>query len=863
MWNCSLTTYHKENAMPTYTWFQRACVALLVAAPFVVAETPRLDAAFDDAGLASLTLDGRDILRDGALSVQRVVLADAWRNRNQEPDATMYHPDTRTFRDARTTPFEHHFEAGANRLIQLHEWGRLTIDYKPGPDRLDMEIMLENTSDETIEFVDLQLASLSLPGTVNTRLASSIPGFMRTNWNLEGPDIWRADFDGGRLLFLSLRPEEPMQQRITGRGEEAVVSVTAGSADGGQEVLDKLWNVRPIAPGETDRYQLSLRAADPQTSPFEAARDVLERYAEAVPMRMAWPDRRPIGALHIGDARRDNRNPRGWFVLTHDANFPAATDPGYTEAIREHMLNNARQVIDVAQRLGLQGVIVWQLEGMQEPGHAYYGEPRIVPFVAPEIDAVADDYFALLREAGLRIGMTLRPVIQIPFDPEKGSHSGAVAGVVGWDAMRAAAQRADWSVQFRNISWTAAIPEPLKDFYAPDEAWSMLTRLDNKIRYAKERWGATLFYLDANNAYRPRTRGESTGNWAGRPITARLVETLQRRHPDCQIVSEHQNFRYWTTGAQYVQPPHFGQRVTPGEVRIAYPDAMSVVAAVAAESAFLAPDQYPVYRNALTRGDTFLLHAWYGGHLHLARNLFGVAAMLAPYQIVVREAGIEVNGQTHEDAGQLAAWLATQLDAAAPPAQRRAFVRYPQALPAAELQAVLDAVAEAGGLIGWTQPDDDDWTGVWGPDRPLRAQEPDARALVFRDPDNRNPAVRVVIANATDTTRVQSFALDPAKLGIRANTHAEVAVEHLDALWMEPDTTPPPAAPGTSDHADGAPDGVAGDLLAALDHDLARLEQPDREAFAFDVSNVWFGDGVISLEVEANGFRYLRIRLIR
>ena len=107
-----------------------------------------------------------------------------------------------------------------------------------------------------------------------------------------------------------------------------------------------------------------------------------------------------MGKLHIGDTRRDGRNPRGWFVSTHDPKFPAATDPEYQERFREAMLENAEKVVRSCRQMGVQGVVVWQVGGMQEPGHSYYGEPRILPYVAPEMDAVADDYFRVLREGG-------------------------------------------------------------------------------------------------------------------------------------------------------------------------------------------------------------------------------------------------------------------------------------------------------------------------------------------------------------------------------------------------------------------------------------------------------------------------------
>ncbi len=682
--------------------------AIHVAAALVTAAavaSARVEATFDGNGLVALAVDGKPLLQSGALTLRRVVATDTYRNRNAEDDAAMYRPETRTFRELRVIPFEHHFEPAAKRLIQMHEWGQLTADYVVGSDRLDVRIELRNTGDDVIEHVALDLLALNLPGEVTPRLASGIPGFMRSNCNLEAPDLWQADYDGGRLVFASLRPEEPLQQRFMKRDGAWALTVAAGSADGGREVFDTVWDVRPLRPGESDRYWLSLRFGGSASSPFELARDVLEAYGKAIPSLVTWPDRRPILCMHVADARRDKANPRGWKQAVNlPATWNVLEDEGHA-VFRKAVMAGAERAVAVARRSGAQGLIVWQIEGMQEPGHSYYGEPRILPYTAPEMDALADDYFRVFREAGLRVGVTLRPVIQVPFDPKVGEHKGELLGVVGWPALREAAIRADWSVQFRNIQWVKEIPEPLRDLYAADEAWSMLLRLDSKIRYAKKRWNATLFYLDANNAYRPRLRGETLEGWDGRPLPGRLIEELRRRHPDCLIIAEHQSFRYWTSGAQYLQPPHFGQRVTPEEVRIAYPEAMSVIAAVAAESMFLSEDQFPVYIEGILSGDTLLTHGWYGGHYNLIDKLFGPAALAAPFHVYVGRETLQLNGEAVADAAALQAALARKITVGAALKQRRVYVGYDEAVPyVGRVIPVLDAVTTAGGIIAWTQP---------------------------------------------------------------------------------------------------------------------------------------------------------------
>jgi len=808
----------RNQLMHWRSLFASVMLGLAIAAP-----AADMQVAFGANGLASLRLGDHELLGNGAVSVRRVVLANAVRNRNNEPDATMYHADRRTFRDGRTMPFEVYFETMANQLAQLHEWGKLTIAYASSTDRrLDIVVTIENTSDETIEYLELDLAALTLPGQVQSRLVSSIPGFMRSNANLDGPDVRVTDFDGGRLIFAGRTFEVPLVQQISARDGAQIVSLAVGSPNGGSEVLDKLWNVYPIAAGETARFELTMRFVPAGTDPFTAVRDVLEAYGEAVPMIMHWPDRRPILSVHVADGRRNRANPRGWKQTVGLPETWHILEDEDHAAFRAAVLRGAENIVRVARRSGAQGAIVWQIEGMQEPGHSYYGEPRILPYVAPEMDAIADEMFRILRDSGLRVGVTLRPVIQAPFDPEKGKHSGALEGVVDWQQMREAAKRADWSVQFRNLSWLDSIPEPLRNFYHADEAWSMLLRLDNKIRYAKQRWGATLFYLDANNAYRPRVRGETAENWGGRPISARVIEQLQRRHPDCQIIAEHQNFRYWTSGAQYVQPPHFGQSVTPREVRIAYPDAMSVIAAVAEDSVFLNEQRFAHYTNGVVNGDTLLTHGWFGGHYGLLDALFGPAAMLAPFQIRVLASSIEANGETLTDAAALQAWLKDRMPTTRAIRPRRAFVRYLPTVPVAELSAVHEAIFAADGVLAWSVVEHREHPGFWN-DAVVNIEMPQAYAQRFADPEK--DALRLLIGNAADQERVIAVKLNVAQLGIGARQPDDVIVTHLNSVFQTERITPPTAPSTNAPTLIAAAPSDIDDLMGSLLTEIGRQDQ--------------------------------------
>lgn len=685
-------------------WGPFFCVMLL---PMATAQGDTVQVEFGEKGLQAILVDGKNVLGDGMVKVTRVVTTPEFRDRNAEPlgphPSPTYAGEPRTFSDA-AVEVRYHRTFDQENLSEwmTYDWGSVTVQYRPGPDRLDLLVNIRNSSLDVIELVQMQLLELNLPGKVEAQLLSTIAGRGRSNRNIEGPDLRRAQFEGGQLLWLSLQPNRPMQQLIQVADEGRVsLTVTAGHEKGGVKVYDGTWDSRPIKPGESDSYVLSLRFADADASAWEKAADVFRAFGEAYPPVFEWLDRRPIGTLHVADSRRNRRNPRGWFALTHDADFPSATDENYQERFREHMLANADRVIEISRRLGLQGVIVWQIEGMQEPGHTYYGEPRVMRFTAPEMDVVADEYFAKLREAGLRVGVTLRPVIQIPFDPEEGDHSGPIRGVVEFDQLREAAIRADWSIQFRNVYWQASLPEVLLDVYAPEEAWCAVTRLNNKIAYAKDRWGATLFYLDANMFTRPTDRTVDGWAWRRLQINADQIKRVQQRHPDVLIISEWQSLEYWSTGAQYTQPPSHGWESGP-DVRAAYPDAMTALAMTSNEPFEKHPERLV---RGVIRGDVLMPASWYAGHVRFVDRIYGEAALAAPFAVMVNDGNITINGHDVSSPDALGEYLSEQLAGTETLPERRVYVGYDEKVDyKARVMPVLESIEQAGGVIAWTQP---------------------------------------------------------------------------------------------------------------------------------------------------------------
>ena len=208
------------------------------------------------------------------------------------------------------------------------------------------------------------------------------------------------------------------------------------------------------------------------------------------PVIIHWPDRRPIGTLFLAsNSSSSPTNPRGWF---NDPSLDFVGTNG-TQQFRKALLEYTDRSIEILKRTGAQGVIVWDLEGQQYPHKTtYIGDPRFLDQLAPEMALVADEFFARLRNAGFKVGLTVRPQ-QLIFDR-------------GWPQQT--------------------------------QVLDIKKNLIEKIDYARTNWGATLFYIDSNGGIR-------------RPDEVWQLRSLAKQRPDVLLIPEHSYLPYWTVSAPY------------------------------------------------------------------------------------------------------------------------------------------------------------------------------------------------------------------------------------------------------------------------------------------------------------------------
>ncbi len=341
-------------------------------------------------------------------------------------------------------------------------------------------------------------------------------------------------------MDLALRQQE--EERAE-KGENWWLTLSIG---GDRQLYHDRYASRPIAPGGSDSYTVWLRFGN-ASDPMAPAKEALQAYGKAHPMLFKWDDRRPIIPTMIGD-KFPYHEPEG-LELKKPAVGPRA------EEVRKLMLDHADQLIAEMKKINAQGMIVWNIEGNGPSYLQYVGDPHMVEYMCPEADAVEDEFFKKIRDAGFKVGVCLRPSV-ISVKEEKN------------------AAFADKHNLKSGFSYFHDYPHPKR---------SPADILSEKVAYAKKRWGCTLFYVDTNDAagWYPKTdeekaawpkNADGTLKWYHALLNEDVWAEVLKRHPDVLFTIEHTPLIQYTVNAPYDEwmTPNDG---TPPVVRATWPDA--------------------------------------------------------------------------------------------------------------------------------------------------------------------------------------------------------------------------------------------------------------------------------------------------
>jgi hypothetical protein len=443
----------------------------------------------------------------------------------------------------------------------------MEVRYIEGEGRLDINVRIVNESSEPLDGITLFPLQLEFGGNVPVRGVSGDP---RIGTAVDGPSVYEVEYGADKLVVAMTTYGEPVYNGLmswNGTLPNQNYRIWLGTEPLPYQPESWPRFRTPVGPKSEKSFVLSLRFA-PKETPTEAlVRDVLVAFRDVFPPTLSWPDRRPIGRAMPAASDRRNRsptNPRGWF---NDPTLDVTTVEGL-EQFRTRMLAFAEETIGFLRQIDAQGVITWDIEGNQQDPINYVGDPEIATILAPELAyrGTIDEYFARYRDAGFRVGVTIRP---------------------------------------QRVLRTSA-GNYVQQFLGDSDGVQALV---DKIAYAKSRWNATLFYIDSNNF----------------ADQADALRRVAEAHGDVLLVPEHENTRTWAYAAPYNELRQ-GIVSTPALARMTYPAAASVICID--DVADLAAYSDDLVRS-VRAGDILMMNAWYmNPAIRMARGLYRAAERL-------------------------------------------------------------------------------------------------------------------------------------------------------------------------------------------------------------------------------------------
>ena len=506
--------------------------------------------SFNGTGLSSLQYNGSNLLAYGDFRMNQIEFLNA--------DGSITIGNT-----ASTVSVQ------GNRQTRTYDWGVLTLDYAAAGSQLSLTVGIQNKSAKTIQGIWFEPLGLKFPTSVkeydgNTPLLSS---------TTDGPSLQTMSYSTGVVLLASDDVTKPLQLGFPWALDRPISQTVFPISVNTDRVFMYPTNtptiVRPIAPGGSDQFRMSLRFGPVGSTITTLGSDVLKSYASAYPQTLNWPDRRSIGMVVLATAATGwSTNPRGWLL---DPTIDV-TSPQGLAAFKTRILNLAKGSVSILQSMNSQGAITWDIEGEQfTHPTTYIGDPRVTAQLAPEMDAIADAYFKTFRDAGLKVGVCIRPQRLV----------------------------------------LAAGKTP--DQQVATDMNEVLQLLIAKAKYAHDRWGATIFYVDSNVL--SYTDGHAT--------PASLFSTLQSTFPDSLFIPEHATTQYWASTAPYKELGQ-GYYTTPSDVRAVYPNSFSI----------LVPKDTPLSASfntlvtSVQQGDILMYRAWFDDEPanNLIKNIYQLAS---------------------------------------------------------------------------------------------------------------------------------------------------------------------------------------------------------------------------------------------
>ncbi len=469
-----------------------------------------------------------------------------------------------------------HWDPATRAWTYTFPWGSLRATYVQHGDALDIVVDATNAAKSGVIFDGASLYPLALhfptlpAGFGNTT-------FPQLAYNTTGPSVTVADYGKGEVVAVSPAAERPLYTGFfPADNGTAYTALISGTVPDGLATFQP-HNQRPLRPGQSDRYTLSLRFAASGTPAYTLAADSYSNWIKVYPSTLYWTDRRAIGTVFLASSAQGDlhhaagfsNNPRRYFTDGNAEDFNVNTPEGLAK-FQHRMLAQARRNVEDLKVLGAQGAITWDIEGEQFPQDtSYVCAPDLIAQVAPEMETLISDaaspyagmrlddaYFKIMRSAGFRVGVCIRP-----------QHFSL---------------RPDGTAE---------------QSFLPDSA--VAAELTRKIRFAHDRWGATLFYIDS-------TVDSNRG-----VLPAAIFKQVALAFPDSLLIPEESTPLFYAYTAPFKSFIYHGDLGTDADVAHLYPEGFSAVLINNVAPGKLAAAE-PGLLQQINRGDVLMGQVDYG-----------------------------------------------------------------------------------------------------------------------------------------------------------------------------------------------------------------------------------------------------------
>jgi hypothetical protein len=517
---------------------------------------------------------GADLSVTATLRNQSGKGLDGWRaNVLQLNDRIVFRPGGDPHGNSINMQWSHYYELNAGlrkpyeHMTQQYPHVYWWVDYKAPFDKQSVKVM----------FADLTGTSDTGVNRIKTDHGDRWPVFVAaSSWEMAPPGQVQQNTVKVAIRF---RDQDPALRPAA----DQLYQQAQASKGPGQAAAWKAFNAA---------YEKCMPSA------LEVCADGYEAWGRYNKREVIWTDRRSIGAFFgCPDAATSATNPNGWFK---DPKGVDTTTPEGCQAFAERLLEYVDRSIVVLKQAGAQGLIWWDLEGHRypQPHITWVGDPRVLDpkhphfkAFAPELNTpviykgetmpVVDACFRKWKDAGFKTGVTLRPQVMTYWPPVPLDQAQARLEAAQQRATAAQSKldkvRKEFVPELDEGNPVEAAEKELKQAQAElGKAQSELAKAKlgaipknqsyegggketlPKAKYAHDRWGCTLFYVDSISGV--------WGYWA--------MDEAARALPDCLFLPEWATARSFRCSNQLSITGITGyHRGVPREIQAAWPDA--------------------------------------------------------------------------------------------------------------------------------------------------------------------------------------------------------------------------------------------------------------------------------------------------